>query len=182
MRRSEIEGLLPGVFQRTIRPGSPLAGILEAMAALHAPDEAVLADLPSFLSPYRTPDEFVAYLASWVDLGRLLAGSPEEMDAATFPAPPIASGLGRLRELIAAAAELSRWRGTARGLVLFLETATGVAGFEVDEHVTDEQGQQRPFHIRVRVPEEAMPYRRLIGEIVEMEKPAYATWEMGEGV
>lgn len=176
MKRSEIEGLLPGVFQRTVRRGSPLAGILEAMEALHAPDEEVLQDLPSFFNPHRTPDEFVAYLACWVDLGRLLAGPLDELS--TLDSPPIASGLGRLRELIAAAAYLSRWRGTARGLVLFLETVTGVLGFEVDEHVTDEEGRHRPFHIRVRVPSEAMPYRRLIKEIVEMEKPAYATWEL----
>ena len=38
-----------------------------------------------------------------------------------------------LRELIAAAAQLSQWRGTAQGLQRFLETATGIEGFELDE-------------------------------------------------
>ncbi len=63
------------------------------------------------------------YLAQWVDLGWLL---PE--DGGPFP-----GGLGRLRELIQASAELSRWRGTKRGLVQFLELATGLDGFAIDE-------------------------------------------------
>jgi phage tail-like protein len=176
MKRNEIESLLPEVFRRTIRPGDPLFALLEVMEVLHAPSEEVLTALDAYFDPYRTPDTFVPYLARWVDLERFLMG---ELEGGALPAvhsfPP---GLGRLRELIAAAAFLSKWRGTARGLLRFLETATGVQGFEIDEQVPGPDGRPRPFHIRVKVPGAARRYRELIERIVEMEKPAYVTFEL----
>jgi phage tail-like protein len=176
MKRNEIESLLPEIFQRTIHPGDPLFALLEVMEALHAPSEEVLADLEGFFDPYRTPDSFVPYLARWVDLDRFLSRDLDQaMDLTLHSFPP---GLGRLRELIAAAAFLSKWRGTARGLLRFLETATGIPGFEIDEQVPGADGLPRPFHIRVHVPEAARRYRELIEHIVEMEKPAYVTFEL----
>jgi hypothetical protein len=83
-----------------------------------------------------------------------------------------------LRELIAAAAFLSQWRGTAKGLLRFLETATGVEGFEIEEHARDANGQPQPFHILVRAPAEAERYRGLVERIIEAEKPAYVTYEL----
>ena len=154
MKSREIEGLLPAVFRRVVRTGTPLRALLEVMEALHAPDEEILTDLPSYFDPYTTPDEFVPYLATWVDLDWLLPSC----------------GLGRLRELIAAAPELSRWRGTAEGLERFLETATGVQGFGVDDAV-----KAKPFHIVVRAPASAKSCQALVEKIVEMEKPAYVT-------
>ena len=171
MKRTLIEQLLPEVYQRTLRPGSPLAAILEVMEALHAPSEEVLADLEAFFDPYRTPDRFVPYLACWVDLERFLVRS------ATGDAY-LESGLGRLRELIAAAAYLSQWRGTAKGLLCFLETATGIEGVAIGEHVLRAGARPRPFHVRIRAPAEALPYRDLIERIVEMEKPAYTTYDL----
>ena len=88
------------------------------------------------------------------------------------------AGTGRLREVIAAAAYLSKWRGTAQGLLRFLETATGIDGFRIEEQVLDANGEHRPFHIRVRSPASAQAYRPLIERIVEMEKPAYVTYEL----
>ena len=176
MKRTLIEQLLPEVFQRTLRPGSALLVILEVMEALHAPSEEVLEELAEYFSPYHTPDHFVPHLAGWVDLGRYL-GSPEEGADSTSP-PCFPSGLGRLRELIAAAAFLSQWRGTAKGLLRFLETATGVEGFEIEEHVTGANGQPQPFHVLIRAPAEAERYRGLVERIIEAEKPAYVTYEL----
>lgn len=178
MKWSEIEGLLPAVFQCAVLPGSPLRAILQAMEALHAPDEEVLEAFPSLFDPYATPDELVPTLAAWVDLSWLLAGSAGGLGGEDTP--PLASGLGRLRELVAAAAYLSRWRGTARGLARFLDTATGVVGFEVDDSVV-EGGRIRPFHIRVRAPARAREYQALVEQIVNMEKPAYVTHEIRFG-
>ena len=45
MKQREIEQLLPGVFQRTAVPGSPLDALLGVMEGMHAPSEAVLAQL-----------------------------------------------------------------------------------------------------------------------------------------
>lgn len=161
MRSPEIRRLLPGVFQRTAQPASPLAALLEAMEVLHAPSEGVLSRLESHFDPRRAPDRFVPFLARWVG-----------MDL------PVTTGLGRLRELVAAAVDISRWRGTARGLRLFLTTATGRTDFEVDESVPGPDGLPRPFHIRVRAPAEVEAHRLLLERIIEREKPAYVTYEL----
>ena len=175
MKQAEIASLLPGVFQRTAQPKSVLAALLAIMEALHTPSEAVLRDLDGFFDPYRTADHFVAFLSGWVDLERLLVESPEER--ALTAVSPLPTGLGRLRELIAAAAYLAQWRGTRKGLQRFLETAIGIAGFEIHENVT-EGGLPQPFHIVVRAPPGSAPYRVTIEKIIEQEKPAYVTYDL----
>jgi phage tail-like protein len=175
MKRSEIEQLLPGVFQRTVFRGTPVFALLEVMEALHSSAEGALLGLDAFFDPYRTPDRFVPMLASWVDLDRLL---PEGVGASSSEAASFASGLGRLRELVLNASYLSQWRGTSAGLHRFLETATGVAGFTIDESVVDDEGRPKPFHMHVRVPPEAHQYRQLIHLIIDMEKPAYVTYDV----
>ncbi|MCC6802643.1 MAG: hypothetical protein IT319_07145 [Anaerolineae bacterium] len=180
MKRADIDLLLPEIFRRTLPPvrtdANPLDAFLDVMELLHTPDEAVLAALETYFDPYRAPEMFVSYLAGWVDLDRLWIENPQEFTAKTLP--PFPSGVGHLRELVAAAAFLSRWRGTHQGLLHFLETATGVTGFEIDERVPDENGQQIPFHIRVQVPQAAARYRILIERIIMKEKPAYVTYEL----
>ena len=178
MNRGEIERLLPEVFQRTLAPGSPLGAVLDAMEALHAPSEAVLAAVAQTFSAYQAPDGFVPFLAGWVDLDRLLRPASPTAGPAEQAARAFAGGLGRLRELVAAAAYLSQWRGTAHGLTLFLTTATGLGGFRVDEAVAGPDGLPRPFHIRVSAPAASAPHRALIEQIVEQEKPAYVTAEI----
>jgi phage tail-like protein len=171
MRRAEIERLLPDVFQRTLAPESLLAALLDVMADQHEPAEAALERLDATFDPRRTADRFVPFLAYWVDLGRL---SEPGAGGAMPPTsgPQITTGLGRLRELVAVGAYLSQWRGTAKGLRLFLETATGIGGFEL---------QEASFHLRVTAPEAARPHRALIERIVESEKPAYVTYELHFG-
>jgi len=82
--------------------------------------------------------------------------------------------VGRLREWIAAGAELARWRGTPRGLRMLLEAATGATGFTILEGVGSD-GEPRPFHLRVIAPRSTEPDRALIARIIELEKPAYMT-------
>jgi phage tail-like protein len=180
MNREEIAQLLPAVFQRTLKDGSPLAGLLQVMETLQVPSEAVLARLDAIFDPRRTSDQFVPYLAYWADLSRLFdEGLPSKHDLA-LGGLTISSGLGRLRELIANASYLSQWRGTKKGLLLFLQTATGVGNFEIAENV-DLLGQPRQFHISVRCPKECAQYSQLIERIVELEKPAYVTHEVSFG-
>ena len=177
MKRDEIARLLPEVFQRTVTPGSPLLALLAVMEALPDPAEAALANLEDYFDPYQAPDAFAAYLAGWVDLDRLFSHAPQRLDEDTTAAlfPP---GLGRLRELIAAAAYLSHWRGTTRGLIGFLETATGVPGFAITESPPDADGRPRPFHILVEAPQETAVYQPLLERIIEAEKPVYVTYEL----
>ena len=176
MKQEEIERLLPWIFRRTVAPGSPLAALLEVMEVLHAPVEGVLANLDAYFDPRRTPAVFLPYLARWVDLEVLLAGEAGAVGTADVPDFP--TGDGRLRELVGAAAFLSRWRGTRKGLLRFLEVATGARGFDVVERVPGENGRPRPLHLLVRAPRPTEPYRDLLRRIVEYEKPAACTYEL----
>jgi phage tail-like protein len=168
MPREEVERLLPRVLRRTAMPGSPLAAVLEAMAELVDPAGAALDGFAARLDPYRAPDPFVPWLARWVGFGYLVEGA----DRAFGPGP------SRLRALVAAAAGLSRSRGTRAGLVAVLRVATGLDGFVVDERVPGPDGRPRPFHVVVRTPAAAEPYVSLIARVVEHEKPAFVSYEL----
>ncbi|MEU5831167.1 phage tail protein [Micromonospora tulbaghiae] len=164
MRRAAIERLLPAAYQRAAGPGSVLGALLDVMEALHAPDEAVLADVDALFGPYRTPDGFVAYLTRWVAMDHVVAAPRAD---APLPLP-----MGRLRDLVAHGALLARWRGTPYGMRTALELATGVTGFVLDEP------PERPFHLVVRVPPAAADRLALVTRIVEAEKPAAVTVEV----
>ena len=121
MRASDIQQLLPEVYRRTAREGGVLSAMLEAMDALHAPAERRLDTFDTALDPRRAEPAFVTYLAGWLDLEDLFdvpqdrpakgnGNGNDPVNAAVFPA-----GLGRLRELVAAAASLGRRRGDGRG-------------------------------------------------------------------
>src|SRR5688500_10009232 len=124
MKRAAIEQLIPEGFRRTLRDENPLSGLLDLLEGLHAPSERALDHLDATLDAHRTPDGFVPYLAGWLDLERLFDDPTDEYLASSTLRYPITTGLGRLREVIASAAYLSQWRGTARGLLRFLEVAT----------------------------------------------------------
>jgi len=178
MKADEIARLLPEVYQRTLAPGSPLDAVMQVMESLHRPTEETLANLQDTFDPYRTPERCVPFLAHWVDLDRFFSDTLGAPDQSHTVSAPISSGMGRLRELIAAAVHLSQWRGTSKGLQQFLETATGVPGFELDDEVPGNDGLPRPYHVRVRVPQAAVRHAALIKRIVEQEKPAYVTFEI----
>jgi phage tail-like protein len=164
MRRTAIERLLPAAYQRAAGPGSVLGALLDVMEALHAPDEAVLADVDALFAPYRTPDGFVAYLTRWVAMDHVVSAPRADS--------PLPLPLGRLRDLVAHGALLARWRGTPYGMRTALELATGVTGFVLDEPA------DRPFHVQVRVPPAAADQLAVIARIVEAEKPAAVTVEI----
>jgi len=174
MKKEQIKRLLPALFQSAVQEGDPLSAVLEVMEIMHSPSESALDSLEANFNPYLAPDAFVPYLASWVDLELLLDVPRADIPSAT---PSLSTGLGRLRELTAAAATLSRLRGTCEGLSLFLKTATG-AELEIDERVAGADGKIRPFHLQVTIPKELAEHRALIERIVEMEKPAYVTHEL----
>jgi phage tail-like protein len=168
--------LLPGIFQRTLSPAvpnSPLLGILAAMEELHAPAEAVLAELDKLFDANRTPDRFVTFLARWTDLAEVLGRPARTERVGAEREEPINTGIGRLRQLVQNAGYLSKWRGTRQGLIRFLEIATGMTGFEIDD--ISQKGFPTPFHIRVRVPAALESHRALIERIVLLERPAYVT-------
>jgi phage tail-like protein len=182
MTRDEIERLLPSIFQRTATSGTPLAALLEVMERMHAPAEAALASLHVTLDPRTAPDRFLPFLARWVDMDPIYTEGGRRGGAVTLAAVASVIDPGRLRELLAQAAYLAQRRGTRAGLLCFLETATWVAGFRIDERVTDERGRVRPFHFRVHAPAAAAPREALVRRIIELEKPAYVTYDLRFGV
>lgn len=162
MDRRDIARLLPGVFQRTLGPRpNVLDALLGVMEQIQAPSEATLARLDTYFDPDRAGDRFIPFLARWADMDILLS------DDGQFPA-----GMARLRDLILAAVFLAKWRGTRYGLVRFLEIATGARGFQMHD------APDQPFHVIITCPEAADAYRALIEQIIELEKPAYVTYEL----
>lgn len=177
MKRSEIEKFLPGIVQTTLPPGESenlLTMFLGLMELLHEPSEAIMEQLDIYFDPYRTP--FPIYLSSWLSLETLWIDRPQDFVDRPFPEFP--TGEGRLRELIAGVIDISKWRGTRRGMLLYLETATGIRGYDIDETVTGPDGRVIPFHIKVTMPPRAIAYRALVERIVVSEKPAYVTYEL----
>jgi phage tail-like protein len=170
MYRPDIEALLPTVFQDAVHPGSPLDALLEVAARLPEPIEELLASVDSLFDPRRAPDEMIAFLAAWVDLDRFLVRRKTGQSGSE-----LATGQGHLRELCAAAAELSRIRGTRQGLIKFLETATGRSGFHIEEN-RDRSGAPRPYHLLLTAPLGTEAHAELIHAIVAFEKPAYVTY------
>lgn len=164
MNRTTVLALLPDVLRRADGAGTPLAALVDVLVECLQPVDATLHAVHETFDARRARAPFVGLLAEWVDLGALLV----DVDAPTVGRTrTLAAGHGRLRELTLAAASLAESRGTRDGLRRFLELATGVMGFEVDELDT------RPFWIRVRAPAAAMPHRALIERILAAEKPAY---------
>ena len=173
MNKDEIKKLLPAVFQRTVHEGNPLMVLLEVMQEMQEPAENTIRGIDNFFNPYQTTEEFVPFLAFWVDLNRLFVTN-EEIDFQSSLTPKI----GFLREVIANAAHLSKLRGTNKGLILFLQTITGEKKFSIFEKVKNEQGQILPFHIKVVVPKELNTQTELIRRIIDSEKPIHLTYEI----
>ncbi|MEM7112371.1 MAG: phage tail protein [Chloroflexota bacterium] len=169
MRKEEIEKLLPAVFQNSVgqQPagrGDLLTAILAVMELLHAPVEAILDDLDHHLHPDMVDERMLTYLAHWVGLGPLLPSDGS----------PFRFGTNRLRDLVWAAVKIARLRGTCEGITTLLMAATGTKPFTILE------AKKRPFHLEIYYPVEAAPFLPLINQILELEKPAYATYELKE--
>ena len=175
MNRIKIERILPDIFRRTCGEGNPLTAILDAMVELLNPIDQVLGKVDRYFDPQEAPLDFVPFLAGWVDLEVLLENV---FEGRLLPASQFPTGASRMRALIASAAFHSKWRGTARGLTHFLEVATGLSGFEIREEVPDAKGEAQPFHFELTAPGALKPYLVLVKSIVELEKPAYVTYEL----
>lgn len=179
MRQSDIEGLFPAVYRASIGEEGPLRALVAVMETMHELPERELDNFEATLHPRRTRDAFVPMLARWVDLAWLWTEA-RDASAGASGRPVLLEHVGLLRELVASAAELSQWRGTARGLVAFLRRATGLDEIELVESPPSETGEQQPFHVQVVLPHRANRPRlhALVTRIIEMEKPAHLTYEI----
>lgn len=166
MRQADILSLLPRVIQRSVQPSDPLDALLATMEGLHASTEQTIVGANTLTRPWQAPEALLPYLASWLDLDAVL--SPDARGVWQLP-----TGEAQLRTLLDAAVDIARWRGTRRGMLLYLEAATGLAGYEIQETVRDDRGAVLPFTIQVIGPAAAAALAPLIARIVEVAKPAY---------
>ncbi|MCF4969150.1 phage tail protein [Nostoc sp. CMAA1605] len=141
----------------------------------------------SYLDPMTAPQALLPFLAHWV-------------------AWPIDQrwSLTRQRFLIRSAVELYRWRGTKRGLRLYLHLYTDLPlddhlVSETDKHICIEEirgegfvlgntrigqdamiGGGRPYHfiVRLRPQHPNQIDEQLVRHIIEQEKPAFCTYEL----
>ncbi|NMG10096.1 phage tail protein [Brasilonema sp. UFV-L1] len=131
------------------------------------------------LDPLTSPQALLPFLAHWV-------------------AWPIDSvwNLNQQRRLIRRAVELYRWRGTRKGLRLYLHLYTGLPLDEEHISITEPFGQSfilgeaklgtavlaggRAFHfvVHLRSDRPHSIHEELIRQIIEQEKPAYCTYEL----
>ncbi len=166
MARTSLLDCLPQVFQTGATEGGPLRALIAAADDMLDPVAAVLDGLDAVIDPFRSPEPLAAMLAWWVDLGWLTLPDADEVVRSALP-----GASGPLRDLVAASADLSARRGTAAGMIRFLEIATRTSGFRVEVV----PGQ---FHVRVHVPEAAVSQLDAVSRIVERMKPAHVTAEL----
>jgi hypothetical protein len=177
MEAARIEHFLPENFRlAATNPRGVAHAMLQAMEALHAPDEAIIERIDSFFSPIRVDpahEDFVLLQASWLGLERYFnwTGGRPGLGTPSFP-----SGIANLRLLVAEAAELLRERGMESTLIRFLELATGTKGFAIADGLPD--GAPSPFHFTLFAPEAVRAQADLVARIVAGERPAHATYSI----
>jgi len=172
MKQQRILRYLPENYQLAAEDErSVMRGMLAVMEGMVDPVDNLLGRLDTYFDPYRAPDAFVLMQATWLGLDRYFdwSGGSPGVGEARYPA-----GIDRLRMLIAEFPTLVRSRGTHKSLIRFLEVATGLSGFSVD----DGDQSSGAFHIVVTVPANAAQLDDLIARIVAGERPAHATWEI----
>ncbi len=178
MRIEQIKNLLTYVFQEACYDRSPLKALLGAMETLHEKTENQLEVLDKTFDPRRTSPDFVFYLARWVDMLEVFSRQDDFEHDGDIEHLDLLSGVGRLRELVMQSAEIARWRGTSKGMTKFLEVATGITGYKIEECVSGKDDLETAFNIRITAPIEASAMHSLVRRIIELEKPAYVTYEL----
>lgn len=174
---------LPGIYQEIDFVGR----FLHIFEATLEPDVQILGNLWAYLDPLTAPKGMLEFLAHWVG----------------WQVQPYLT-LEQQRTLIRNAMEIYRWRGTRRGLRLYLHLATRLP---LDEHLPSEDdkhigiyeffsrgfvlaetrlgqdavlGGVRPFHFSVRIMSDGIHAvnEQLVRMIIDREKPAFCTYEL----
>ncbi|HBQ99267.1 MULTISPECIES: phage tail protein [unclassified Roseofilum] len=151
------------------------------------PDVQMMASLFAYLDPLTAPQSMLPFLAHWVGW---------EWQSYL--------SLDQQRSLIRHALEIYRWRGTRRGLRLYLHLATGLplddrVEREEDKHIaileTFSQGLVldhsilgqdallgggQPFHFRVHLQPDTPGSvdEALVRQVIDQQKPAFCTYEL----
>jgi phage tail-like protein len=139
---------LPSIFQEN----EFLGRYLRIFETIWEPLEWRQNHINLYFDPRTCPPSFLPWLAGWLDM-------------AVNPYWPEA----RIRRLIAEAADLYRWRGTAYGLKRLIEVVTGLT-----PTITEDPSQPFVFRISLAIPPGSDVDARLIDDLVRTHKPAHA--------
>jgi phage tail-like protein len=154
---------LPGQFQ----DDGFVPRFTDGLDVVLAPIMATLDSIDAYVDPMVAPMDFVAWLAGWVGV---------ELDRSWNER--------RQRALVARAAELFAWRGTARGLAALVEVYTGVRPEIIDNGGTawtdqpgargEAPGSPQPWLVvRVALPPGAEVDSARLHRLVASAKPAH---------
>lgn len=135
----------------------------EAETLLAHPD-----NLPHLADPRLAPPEMVRYLARWIGLPGLDADLPEDLQ----------------RALLVAGSAALPWRGTAHGLRLLLEGATGAPARVVDGggvHPLGEEPADGTAWVRLETASAGRLTQDELVELVRAEVPAHVHVELVVG-
>jgi phage tail-like protein len=139
---------LPAIFQEN----EFLGRYLRIFETIWEPLEWRQNHINLYFDPRTCPPSFLPWLAGWLDL-------------AVNPYWPES----RIRRLIAEAADLYRWRGTAYGLKRLIEVVTGLT-----PTITEHPAQPFVFHVSLVIPPGSDVDAILIDDLVRTHKPAHA--------
>jgi phage tail-like protein len=172
MAPSRLLDFLPASYR-----DDPLMGkFLLIFESILNPIENSVDNMALYFDPRLTPESLLPWLASWVDL-------------ALDPSWP----LERRRELVQKAADLYRWRGTKSGLSEYLRIYTGSApeileyipGMILDEKtqlgintMLGSSGAGHHFTVIIESPEESKIDPKVVRQIIESQKPAWAVYTL----
>jgi phage tail-like protein len=141
-----------------------------ALDEILAPDIAVLDCFAAYLDPATAPPDMLDWLASWMGL----------VSARNLP-------VERRRALVAGAAALHAWRGTAHAVRELIELCTGLPA-ELEESgstgwsqdaATPLPGRARPgLIVRVRRGDQADVDEDLLTQLLELVVPAHVPWRL----
>jgi phage tail-like protein len=169
---SRLLDYLPSVF----REDRFMARFLMIFDTILTPIENTVDNTALYFDPRLTPETFLPWLASWVDI---------TLD----PKWP----LERRRELVSNAAELYRWRGTRRGLSEYLRIYTGkkpqiieyIPGMILDEKtqlgvntVLGSSGTGHHFTVIFDFDGSENIDQKVIRQIIESQKPAHTDYTL----
>lgn len=179
--------LYPRFLPTIYRQVDLIGRLLKIFEQTFEPTVHAMDALWAHLDPLTAPETLLPFLAHWV-------GWPSEYSWS----------VAQQRQLIRHAIELYRWRGTRRGLMLYLHLYTGLPLDPIDtpepeRHISIQEmftrgfvmgaaslgrealiGGGRPFHfiVRLRSLEPNQIDEALVRRIIDQEKPAFCTYEL----
>lgn len=164
---------LPAVLRSGLQQPGPLAGLVDAMAALVAPRAALIDGGGSLFEPLTAPERFLPMLARWLGYGYLFV-DPEDPRRVLKLRQGFPPGVDQLRLFLAAWPRLHASRGSEVGLRLALEMASGRTGFDV---VSDPDRR----HVAVRASSDLAIWESWLRRLVAAERPLHLTWSLSFG-